>query len=278
MRRLEFFLILHILFVCDHAQAEAQKSEPPGILKMLAGENEDKGPVTIESDRASFDKKTGVMVYSGHVVVRRGKMVISSERLKGYFDDGQKELGRMVAEGGVRVVKEDKTLEAEKVIYFRNPAEKERLELEGKPVIHLKDNSINADKMNYNLITDKFEAHGHVKAIFHQHNAELSAQKLVVFLDKGLKKIDKIVASDQVKITQKDKEVSADQGTFYQQGKKIVLTGTPVSRQGENVLSGQEIVYYLDSETLEVKKARTILHPKSVGGKTFFSPATKDAR
>ncbi len=273
MKPCKWLSILLLLFFTLHPFLAAQAQDKPAILKALSAEDKDKGPITIESDQASFDKKAGVMIYSGHVVVRRGKMVISSEELKGFLDEEQKQLSRMVAEGGVRVVKEDKTLEAQKATYYRNPGEEERLELEGKPVIHLKENSINADKMVYNLIHDKFEAEGHVKAVFHQHNAELSAQKLVVFLEKGLSTIKKIVASDQVVITQKDREISADQGTFFGNANKIVLTGNPVSRQGENTLSGRQIVYYMDSETVEVKKAKTILHPKSEGGATLFSPA-----
>lgn len=273
-RWLSILLLLTLLFTLHtFSPVPAQAEAPSAILEALSVEDKDSGPVTIESDQASFDKKTGEMIYSGHVVVRRGKMVIRSERLKGFLDEEQKELSRMVAEGRVRVVKEDKTLEAQKVTYYRNPAEEERLELEGKPVIHLKENSINADKMVYNLTYDKFEAEGHVRAVFHQHHAELSARKLVVFLEKGLNTIKKIVASDEVIITQKDRKISADQGIFFGGEQKIVLTGNPVSRQGENTLSGQEIVYYLDSETVEIKKARTILHPKNEGGKAIFSPA-----
>jgi lipopolysaccharide export system protein LptA len=314
------FLILHTscFILYSFFLAEAQSEEQPAVLKMLAGEENDKGPITIESDQASFDKKAGLMTYSGHVEVRRGKIVINSDRLKGFLDEDQKEIDRLVAEGSVRVVKEDKTLQAQKAIYYHDTGEKERLELEGEPVIHIRNNSIRADKMFYYLATEKYEAKGHVKAVFYHHQSEipstpavesqtsslpititsqdasfsaqsntiqfhrevnvkrndanLSAQELDVFLEKELNKIKKIVASDQVKITQKDKEISAEQGTFFEEGKKIVLTGNPVSRQGENVMSGEKIVYYLDSETVEVKKARTILHPRNTEEKSFFSP------
>lgn len=307
-----FFILYFFSF------AVAENEGQPAVLKMLAGEKDDKGPITIESDQASFDKKAGLMAYSGHVVVRRGKIVINSEQLQGFLDEELKGINRLVAKGSVRVVKEDKTLQAQKAIYYHDRGEKERLELEGEPVIHMQNNSIRADKMFYYLTTEKYEAKGHVKAVFYRHpenpptkvkesqasslpititsqdasfsaqsntiqfyrqvnvardDANLSAQKLDVFLEKELNKVNKIVASDQVTIAQKDKEISAAQGTFFEEGKKIVLTGNPVSRQGKNVLSGEKIVYYLDTETVEVKKAKTIFHPRNMEEKSFFSPA-----
>ena len=314
-----FLILLPCILLHIVSPVEAREEKRSGVLNMLEGEDEDKGPITIESDQASFDKKAGIMIYSGHVVVRRGKMVINSNRLKGFFDENQKELNRMIAEGQVKVVKEDKTLEAQKVTYYRDGDGKERLELEGKPVIYLRENSISADKMIYNLIADKFEAKGHVRSVFYQDSSEasslpgeksqksplpvtitsenasynvqnntarflhnvkvnrndvkLSAQELDVFLEKEMGKIEKIVASGQVEISQKDKEISADHGVFFEKEKKVVLTGNPISRQGENVLSGKEIVYYFDSETVEVKKARTILHPRSTEEKSFLLPA-----
>jgi lipopolysaccharide export system protein LptA len=308
-----------IFLFCLSLPVEAKEGEPPGILKMLMGEDKDEGPITIESDQAQFDKKAGVMVYSGNVVVRRGNLRIDSNYLKGFLDEQQNEINRMVAEGKVKVVKEDKTIEAEKATYYRDSGDKERLELEGEPVVYMQKNSLRADKMIFYIINDRYEAKGNVRTVFYRgslesspfpadksqantlpititsqdanynsqtntakflrnvkvnrDDAELSAQDLEVFLEKELNKIEKIVASDNVKIVQKDKEISADMGTFYEKDKKIVLTGNPVSRQGENVLSGRKIVYYLDSETVEVKKARTILHPRNTKEKPFFSVA-----
>jgi len=308
-----FFILYFFSF------AVAENEGQPAVLKMLAGEKDDKGPITIESDQASFDKKAGLMAYSGHVVVRRGKIVINSEQLQGFLGEELKGINRLVAEGSVKVVKEDKTLQAQKATYYHDKGEKERLELEGEPVIHMQNNSIRADKMFYYLTTEKYEAKGHVKAVFYRHQPEsppakvkesqasslpititsqdasfsaqsntiqfyrqvnvarddvnLSAQKLDVFLEKELNKVKKIVAADQVTIAQKDKEISADQGIFFEQEKKIVLTGNPVSRQGKNFLSGEKIVYYLDTETVEVKKAKTIFHPRNMEEKSFFSPA-----
>lgn len=318
LTRLLFLILTSCFILYSFSVVEARSEQQPSVLKMLAVEEDDKGPITIESDQASFDKKAGLMTYSGHVVVRRGKIIIHSDRLKGFLNKDQKEINRLVAEGGVKVVKEDKTLQAQKAIYYHDSGEKAYLELEGEPVIHMRKNSIRSDKMFYYLATEKYEAKGHVKAVFYRHqpeppaspavesqagslpititshnasysaqgntiqfhrevnvkrnDANLSAQELDVFLEKELNKIKKIVATDQVKIIQKDKEITAENGTFFGEEKKIVLTGNPVSRQGENIISGEKIVYYFDSETVEVKKARTILQPRDINKKPFFSP------
>jgi lipopolysaccharide export system protein LptA len=132
--------------------------------------------------------------------------------------------------------------------------------------------TITSEKASYSAQINTARFLHNVKV--NRNDAELSAQKLDVFLEKEMGKIEKIVASDQVKISQKDKEISADHGIFFEKEKKVVLTGNPISRQGENVLSGKEIVYYFDSETVEVKKARTILHPRGMEGKSFLLPAS----
>lgn len=307
--------VVCLCFLALPFPAEALKKNQSKVLEMLGGSEDNRGPVAIESDEARFDKKAGIVLYSGHVVIKHGKMRITSERLKGFLDKQQKEIDYLIAEGDVKVVKGDRTVEAKKAIFYRGPANKERLELEGDTVIYMQNKSISADKMTYYLASDRFEAEGRVRAVFDRQTTEnapseptkavvitseevdydtkansarflrnvkvnysdmvLSAQKLQVFLEKELNKIEKIVAQDHVKILQKDKEITSDQCVFYDKEKKIVLTGNPVSRQGENVLSGQEMVYYLDSETVEIKKAKTVFRPKDVkkGSTSFFPTA-----
>jgi len=79
-----------------------------------------------------------------------------------------------------------------------------------------------------------------------QGNTILQADRIEVhFADKG-KSITLIKAIGNIKITQEDRIVTAEEGIYYQQDRKMILTGNPITRQGGNCISGDKIVYFWD--------------------------------
>jgi lipopolysaccharide export system protein LptA len=82
-------------------------------------------------------------------------------------------------------------------------------------------------------------------------------------------KIDKIVATGKVKISRPDGGLAmAEKAIYYENDEKVVLTGKPVVKQGNDFVEGSKITLYLREERSVVegsedKKVRAVLHPKS---------------
>ena len=100
-----------------------------------------------------------------------------------------------------------------------------------------------------------------------QENAYLYADRIEVhFIAKG-KGIELIKAFGHIKITQEDRILTAEEGVYYQQDRKVVLTGNPTTRQGGNCISGDKIVYFLDQGKAMVEgnvKATVIMDKEKV--------------
>jgi lipopolysaccharide export system protein LptA len=77
------------------------------------------------------------------------------------------------------------------------------------------------------------------------------------------------MASGDVKITREDGLLAqAEDATYYQAQEKVVLTGQPTVRQGEDFVEGSTITLFLKEKRSIVegsndKKVRAVLSPKS---------------
>ncbi|MGQ9509641.1 MAG: lipopolysaccharide transport periplasmic protein LptA [Thermodesulfobacteriota bacterium] len=67
------------------------------------------------------------------------------------------------------------------------------------------------------------------------------------------KGIEKVVARGNVKIQQALRVAHCEKATFYNREQKVVLGGNPRIYEGENMVSGDEIIIYLEKNRVEVK-------------------------
>jgi lipopolysaccharide export system protein LptA len=78
-----------------------------------------RGPLKITSERLSADNKAGVVVFEGSVVARNEEMTLSADRMDvSYSSDG--EVTRIVAVGGVRLVRKEGVLSAGRAVYVQS--------------------------------------------------------------------------------------------------------------------------------------------------------------
>jgi outer membrane protein assembly factor BamD len=73
-----------------------------------------------------------------------------------------------------------------------------------------------------------------------------------VVLDDG-KGIEKVIAGGNVKIQQGLRVANCQKAIFYNLDKKVVLTGDPKVWEGDNSVSGEEIVFDIEQNRIEVK-------------------------
>jgi lipopolysaccharide export system protein LptA len=96
---------------------------------------------------------------------------------------------------------------------------------------------------------------GHVVAT--QKDTNISGDKMTVFYAErrpGEKQsadlggpVDHIVMEGNVRITQGDRVATSDVATFYRGENKVILTGHPRAIKNQDVITGDRIIYFLDS-------------------------------
>ena len=93
-----------------------------------------------------------------------------------------------------------------------------------------------------NMVTFK----GNVVA--RQEDITLYANMITVYYNPETKKLKEIMAVGNVRIVQSERRASGNKVIFQQEANKVTLEGEAVLREGENVIRGERIIYYVDEE------------------------------
>ncbi len=104
------------------------------------------------------------------------------------------------------------------------------------------------------------------KVIAKQKDMVLYADKVVNYFDMKNRRLIKAIAVGNVKLNQADKFATCEKAELVQAERKVILTGNPVMWQGDNRVSGDRIIIYLNDKQAEVfgsqkKKARIRITP-----------------
>jgi lipopolysaccharide export system protein LptA len=81
-----------------------------------------------------------------------------------------------------------------------------------------------------------------------QEDTTLYAKTLVIYYDPETKRLKEIIATGNVKVVQLDRRATSQKVTFHQDENKVVLDGEAVVREGENVIRGERMIFYVDEE------------------------------
>jgi outer membrane protein assembly factor BamD len=104
------------------------------------------------------------------------------------------------------------------------------------------------------------------KVIAKQKDMVLYADKVVNYFDMNTRRLIKAIAVGNVKLNQADKFATCEKAELIQADRKVILTGNPVMWQGDNRVSGDRIIIYLNDKQAEVfggkkKKAKIRITP-----------------
>jgi len=94
--------------------------------------------------------------------------------------------------------------------------------------------------------------------------------RLQVINDASQKHVERIIATGNVHFQQGTRSAVAERAEYFESEQKLVLTGHPRvwDTQEHNELAGEEIVFMLQEETVFVKRARVLFHPRKTSLKT----------
>ena len=101
---------------------------------------------------------------------------------------------------------------------------------------------------------------GHVHAV--QADATLTSDTLTVTYGKDFHEVQKMVANDNVRMSQGTRWATGDHAVLDQAKHTVTLTGSPVVHDGEDQVTGSKITVHLDTGKSEVEGARAVFFPK----------------
>jgi lipopolysaccharide export system protein LptA len=144
-----------------------------------------------------------------------------------------------------------------------------------------------ADNHPIEISADRLEANDAKKVVLFSGNAVatqgdrvIKAEKIFLYYKKeerdpgreGLRDIgktgdlEKMEAKGHVSVSQGDRLVTGDQAVYYQESQKIVMTGSAVMQQGNNIVRGDKIEVFLNEnrgvvEASENRRVKATIYP-----------------
>jgi lipopolysaccharide export system protein LptA len=110
---------------------------------------------------------------------------------------------------------------------------------------------IRSDEMTVDFEKRQIVFKGEVKV--QQADFSLSAGEVTAVFGESADDIKKIIASDEVRIQKADKMAWGREAVYDREAATILLTGSPVLKQGRNFIKGREIQFRLDQDRMEIK-------------------------
>ncbi|NWF93401.1 MAG: lipopolysaccharide transport periplasmic protein LptA [Syntrophaceae bacterium] len=110
------------------------------------------------------------------------------------------------------------------------------------------------------ITSDRVETYSRENLIIFKGNVVARQKDMVIYADsleavifEGGKGVEKVIAGGNVKIQQGTRVAHCQRAVFYNIDQRVVLTGSPQVIEGENMVSGDEIVFHVAQNRIEVK-------------------------
>lgn len=110
---------------------------------------------------------------------------------------------------------------------------------------------IHSEEMTVDFEKHRIVFKGDVKVV--QSDFSMAAREVTAVFGESADDIMKIVAEGDVSIRKGDKTAWGEKAVYERESATILLTGSPVLKQGRNFIKGQEIRVSLDEDRMEVK-------------------------
>jgi len=88
------------------------------------------------------------------------------------------------------------------------------------------------------------------------------SDKMTVYSDPDGSSIKKLHATGNVKVLKNETTLFADDAMYFNDEEKIIFSGNPKAVQKGNVITGSEIIFYIEDERAIVQKSRVVLQNK----------------
>lgn len=132
--------------------------------------------------------------------------------------------------------------------------------------------TITSDRLEVNRKLHTAVYAGNVMADDKDRGMVVLADKMEFLFDEKMERIQKGIATGNVRATIKEKKVTADQLELFPDEDKAILTGNPRAWQDNDLITGTKITIFSKEDRAIVegeptKRVTAILYPKSEGAK-----------
>jgi len=123
------------------------------------------------------------------------------------------------------------------------------------------------------ITSDKVETYSKENMIVFKGNVVARQKDIVIYADaieafmmRDRKGIERVMASGNVRVQQGLRVANCQKAVFYNIDQKVILTGDPRVWEGENIVSGDEIIFDIAQNRIEVRgevgrRGRVEIHP-----------------
>jgi lipopolysaccharide export system protein LptA len=123
------------------------------------------------------------------------------------------------------------------------------------------------------ITSDQVETHWKENVILFKGNVIARQKDIVIYADsieaviiEDGKGIERVIAGGNVKIQQGLRVANCQKAIFYNVDQRVVLTGDPRVVEGDNLVSGEEIIFDMEKNRVEVKggtsgRGKARIHP-----------------
>ncbi len=87
----------------------------------------------------------------------------------------------------------------------------------------------------------------------------MHSDTMTVFYDDPGSKIDKIHATGNVKVYNDEKVIFSQEAVYFDNEEKIIFSGNPKAVEGENYITGRQIIFYLKDNRAVIDESKMIL-------------------
>ncbi|PKL52063.1 MAG: hypothetical protein CVV37_03250 [Nitrospira bacterium HGW-Nitrospira-1] len=88
------------------------------------------------------------------------------------------------------------------------------------------------------------------------------ADKMLVFYKEDSGDVTKIEATGNVRVLREARIITSKSAVYYADEEKVIFTGEPRAMDGDNVVSGTKIIYFMGDDRFLVENSRVILKSK----------------
>jgi len=227
----------HVVTAKDGVRGVIEQSADAALAGSPLGEG--KGPVSVQSQEASWQRNPSVFTFKGEVRAWRGDNLLLASELQ-----GDKQADQMKATGGVKTlwVPDEQTAATGGKSGSGQPAKRGPIQVVSSEMVY---------KQGAGLLTYT----GNVRV--DQEGKVLTCQQLDVELDKD-KKAKTMTCTGQTHLSdpQTGRNIDGQKAVYQMDSRRVDMFGSPVTmkdREG-NQLTGQWLIYSIDTGKVEVKR------------------------
>ena len=120
---------------------------------------------------------------------------------------------------------------------------------------------VDCDRGRMEGSSQRFVCTGHVKMV--RNTTTLTCDRSIGhYLGKDATEITRLECFGNVEAVDGERWARGDHADYDTQKEVLVLTGNPEARQGTNTMKGDRVVFYVDTDLIEVERVKGVLESK----------------